>query len=250
MRLSQWGRTGALVLVATGCGGRSVLIDEAVEVDGSAGGDDASLADGALPDGAPTDGRGPTPVPVCDGRLSQCLQPDVGIVQFGAAVIQCQGEEYVGPWTLVLERLVGTNWQMIQQQVVLEPGFGATFYDSSGPPTVLTYRVCAIADDTTALCGAAFTTQGPPDCVCAATTCELNTACNAYIDNGCGGVDPCGPCDNGMTCNAYHSCCPGGYMSDGSGGCVCAPPLPGSPGECPPFRWNANTCSCVMLPDR
>jgi hypothetical protein len=245
MRLREWVRTGVLVVVATaGCGGRTALLTDdetGGPVDGSADGDD-----GALPDGAPTDERGPTPVPVCSGRLSQCLAPDAGIVSFGAAIIQCDPEEYVGPWTLVLERLIGNNWQMVQTQVVEEPGFGATFYDSSGPPTVLTYRVCAIANSTTALCGTSFVTQGPPDCTCLPTSCALNTACNVMFEDACGGTTVCGACDNGLLCNAYHSCCPGGFMSDGNGGCVCAPPLPGSPGgPCPAFRWNPITCTCA-----
>jgi hypothetical protein len=242
MRLREWVGTVPLVVVAIGCGGRLAPLP-------GEGGDDASVDgdDGALPDGAPVDERGPTPVPVCSGQLSKCLAPDAGIVQTGASVIQCQPEEYVGPWTLVLQRLSGANWQTLQTKVVEEPGFGATFYDSTGPPTLLTYRVCALANSTTALCGTAFITQGPPNCRCEPTTCSLNTACNTEIDDQCGGVDVCGACENGMPCNAYHTCCKGNFMSDGWGGCVCAPGevvINGVHKTCPSWAWNTVSCSC------
>ncbi len=162
MRLREWVQTVvAIGAVAVGCGSRTDLLQSEYRrgegpVDAGVDGDD-----GALPDGSSAYCRGTSTVPVCTGQLSTCLKPDAGIVQTGASVIQCQPEEYVGPWTLVLERQSGANWQMVQTQVVEEPGFGATFYDSSGPPTVLTYRVCALANSTTALCGAPFSTQGP-----------------------------------------------------------------------------------------
>jgi hypothetical protein len=252
MRLRECVQTAVvLVCVAVGCGSRSDLLQgryglEKGPVDA---GVDGEGDDGALPDGAPADERGPTPVPVCSGQLSMCMAPDAGIVRTGAAVITCQPEEYVGPWNLVLERLIGTNWQMVQMQVVEEPGFGATFYDSSGPPTVLTYRVCALANSTTALCGASFTTQGPPNCRCEATTCWLNTACDTEIDNQCGGFDPCGACANGMLCNEYHTCCPPGFWSDGWGGCECAPKdiVIGDSGVhkmCPVWEWDPKDCLC------
>ncbi len=178
----------AIVVVAVGCGSRTDLLPseaaERVPVDAGVNGEDGQGGeDGALPDGAPADERGPPPVPVCSGELSMCVPPDAGIVWTGASVIKCQPEQYVGPWTLVLERQSGMTWQRVQTQVVEEPGFGATFYDSSGPPTKLTYRVCALANSMTPLCGAAFTTQGPPNCACEPTTCWLNTACNTQIDN-------------------------------------------------------------------
>lgn len=240
-------RAAVPVIVAFACGGRTTLLPyergglESSPMDASADGQD-----GALPDGAPTDERGPTPVPVCTGELSQCVQADAGFGMFGASVIQCQPEEYEGPWTLVLQRLSGASWRTLQTQVVQEPGFGATFYDSSGPPTVLTYRVCAVANSTTALCGNAFTTQGPPDCACLPTTCALNTACNTDIDNLCGSVDMCGACTNGMACNELNTCCPPGFMSDGNGGCVCAPPPPVMGKGCPSWMWNTSTCRCTM----
>lgn len=239
------GRAGALTaaisVLAIACGGRLASLpgEDLGSGDASVDGDD-----GSLPDGAPGDERGPTPVPVCSAMLPQCLA-DAGIVKTGNAVIQCQGEEYVGPWTLVLERLVGSNWEMLQQQVVEEPGFGATFYDSTSPPTQITYRVCALANPTTALCGASFVTQGPPNCRCVPTSCAQNTACDQILEDACGGQTVCGACDNGLLCNAYHSCCPGGFMSDGAGGCVCAPPLPQSGDPCPAWAWNPVKCICA-----
>jgi hypothetical protein len=253
MRVRDWVRAAAtLVVVVVGCGSRSDLLQgrygEVVRP-GDAGVDGGEGEDGALPDGAPVDERGPTPVPVCTGELSMCVRPDGGVFKTGAAVIQCQPEMYVGPWTLVLERLSGANWLMVQTQVVEEPGFGATFYDSSGPPTYLTYRVCALANSTTALCGAPFTTFGPPNCACEPTTCWLNTACNTEIDNQCGSFDVCGVCANGVTCNEYHTCCPPGFWSDGWGGCECAPKdviLEGGvdKGMCPVWKWDPATCQC------
>jgi hypothetical protein len=235
-----------VVVVAIGCGGRSTLLPyengHAGPVDASADGDD-----GALPGDAAFHRCSPTLVPVCSGQLSQCLEPDAGVVQHGASVIQCQPEECLGPWTLVLERLIGTTWQMVQTQVVEEPGFGANFYDTSGPPTLLTYRVCALANSTTAVCGAQFTTQGPPDCRCEPTTCLLETACHTEIDNHCNSVDVCGACTNGMPCNGYNTCCPDDFWSDGWGGCVCAPrtiTINGVSKTCPTWRWNTATCTC------
>lgn len=247
MGLREWVGAAAFVVVATACGGRLLSLSSGESSD--AGPADASVdgEDGATPDGAPADERGPVPVPVCSGQLSMCRPPDAGVVWTGASVVQCQPEEYVGPWTLVLERLSGSTWQAVQTKVVEEPGFGATFYDSSGPPTLLTYRVCALAANMTALCGGSFTTQGPPNCACEPTTCYLNTACNTEIDNQCGSYDVCGACTNGMLCNAYHTCCPGGFMSNGWGGCVCAPGVfyvNGVPKSCPIWAWDTVTCTC------
>lgn len=233
----------AVGLVVVGCGSRTDLLQRASSrervPDGGVEGEGGE--DGALPDGMlPGDERGPTPVPVCTGQLSQCLPPDAGAGAYtGAAVIKCQPEEYQGPWTLVLERLSGANWRMVQTQVVQEPGFGATFYDTSGPPTVSTYRVCAIADNATALCDTPFSTQGPPNCLCEPTTCYLNTACDIVIDNQCGGTETCGACANGMPCNEWNTCCPPGFYSDLWGHCVCAPI-----GRCPWWDWDPNDCSC------
>lgn len=254
MRLRDCAWTAvALVALAVGCGSRTDLLPKGYghghgaqePADAGADGDDGAV----LPDGAPPgDERGPVPVPVCTGALSTCLKPDAGVVSTGASVIQCQPEEYVGPWTLVLERRIGANWQKVQTQVVEEPGFGATFYDTSGPPTLLTYRVCALANSATALCGASFTTQPPAHCGCEPTTCWLNTACNTEIDNQCGGLDACGACANGMPCNEYHTCCPPGDWSDGWGGCECAPTdviVNGvDKGMCPVWNWDPIDCSC------
>lgn len=250
MRMREWIQaTVAVGAVVVGCGSRTDLLpsSSAERVPGDAGVEGDAGEDGALSDGWPTDERGPVPVPVCTGQLPQCLPPDAGIAFKGASVITCQGEEYVGPWTLVLERLTGTNWQMVQMQVVEEPGFGATFYDSSGPPTVNTYRVCALANNATALCGAPFSTQGPPNCRCEPTSCYLTTSCNTVIDNQCRGTDVCGACANGVICNKFHTCCPPGYWSDGWGGCECAPTtvyINGVPKTCPVWNWDPIDCKC------
>jgi hypothetical protein len=248
MRWSGWIPATALGIVVGGCGGK--LLPLPVQQDGGGVGtdsgsiEDASVdGDGSRPDGPPTDERGPPPVPVCTGQNSMCIPPEAGLSWTGVAVIQCQGEQYVGPWTLVLERLIGTTYQVVQKQVVQEPGFGWTFYDSSGPPARLTYKVCVVLSDGTAECGAPFTTQGPSNCACEPTSCYLQTACNTKIDNQCMGTIDCGPCPNGMACNPENNtCCPTGFMSDGWGGCVCAPV------GCPLWAWDTVTCACMPGP--
>jgi hypothetical protein len=252
MRARGWIPATAIALAVASCGGRLAPLpgqgdgggvgadsgsEEDASVDGESGRPDGS------PDGPPTDERGPPPVPVCTGENSMCLPPDAGIVWTAAAVIKCQPEYYVGPWTLILERLTGTTYQVIQKQVVQEPGFGWTFYDSSGPPAQLTYRVCVLVDPTTAECGTPFTTAGPTDCNCEPTSCYLQTACNTTIDDQCMGTIQCGACTNGTPCNTdNNTCCAMGFMSDGWGGCVCAPPTPKA---CPIWFWDTVTCSCM-----
>ncbi len=194
---------------------------------------------GNLPEGAPTDERGPPPVPTCVGENAMCLPPDAGVVWTGASVIKCQPENYVGPWTLLLERLIAGNFQVVQRQVVQEPGFGWTFYDTSGPPAELTYQVCVVVDSMTSECGQPFKTGGPSNCACEPTTCELQKQCMVKLDDQCGGTIDCGTCSNGMQCDPMtHSCCPPGFMGDGWGGCVCAPK------GCPLCAWDTTTCSC------
>ena len=177
-------------------------------------------------------------MPVCTGS-SLCVPPEAGVNWTGAAVIQCQPVNYVGPWTLLLERKVGTTFQLVQKQVVQEPGFGATFDDTSAPPAQVTYEVCVQVDSTTAQCAASFTTMGPPNCGCEPTDCNSQTACNVTLDDGCGGTVTCGACANGMACNSYQTCCPPGQYSNGYATCVCAPP----PG-CPWYLWDTGTCRC------
>lgn len=235
----RWGTTPAVLLLAIGCGGRLLPLSE--QDGGRTGVPDA---DGGNDGGAP-EGQSvcePPPVPVCTGDNFMCLPPDAGIVWTGAAVIKCQGVECIGPWTLVLERLIGSTWELVQKQVLQEPGFGYTFYDTSGPPARLTYRVCAVDKSGIAQCGAPFTTQGPSSCACEPTSCWLQTACLTKIDDQCGGTIDCGACPNGISCNmANHTCCPMGFMSDGWGKCVCAPP---SPKACSIWDWNTTTCTC------
>ncbi len=249
MRRSGWIPATAIAVVVAGCGGRLAPLPGQRDGGGGVGTDSGSEEDAgvdggsSVPDGQPTDERGPPPVPVCTGQNSMCLPPEAGIVWTGAAVIQCQPEQYVGPWTLVLERLIGSTYQAIQKQVVQEPGFGWTFYDSSGPPARLTYRVCVIVDAATAECGAPFTTQGPSHCSCEPTSCYLQTACNTTIDNQCMGTIECGACTNGTPCNPENNtCCPMGFMSDGWGGCVCAPK------GCSIWAWDTVTCACMPGP--
>lgn len=237
-----WLSNVALLLAVTACGGKLAPVPGQRDGGGNDSGyEDASVdGDSSLPDGAPTDERGPPPVPVCTGENAMCLPPDAGIVWKGASVIKCQGENYVGPWTLLLERLIAGSFQVVQKQIVEEPGFGWTFYDTSGPPAQLTYRVCVVVDSMTAECGAPVTTGGPTNCACEPTSCYDQKACNEVIDDECGHKLNCGPCSDGSQCNpANHTCCPPGFEGDGWGGCVCAPP----PG-CPPCAWETVDCSC------
>ena len=231
------GWTTALLLLATGCGGLLAPIGSG-EGDGGTSPEDASSPD-APADVMPGDERGLAPVPVCTGKLSQCLAPEAGVTWTGAAVITCQPEEYVGPWTLVLERQVNNNFLMVQTQVVQEPGFGATFYDTTAPPRYVTYRVCVEDTATTGRCGNSFTTYGTPGCGCEPTSCGLLGVCNTTADDGCGSQLDCGDCVNGNTCQPDHTCCGPGLMPDGWGNCVCAPP----PG-CSIFAWDTTTCMC------
>jgi len=238
--------TAFVLLTMASCGGRLLPLPGQRDGGGigtDSGSDDASTdGNSSLPDGPPTDERGPPPLPVCTGQ-AMCIPPEAGLQYVNAAVIKCQPEEYPGPWTLILERLAGTSFQFVQKQVVQEPGFGWTFDDSSGPPTQLTYRVCVLVNNTTAECGAPFTTQAPPNCACEATSCYLQTACNTTIDDQCQHTIQCGACTNGMPCNPQNnSCCAMGFMSDGWGGCVCAPPTPKA---CPIWFWDTVTCSCM-----
>jgi hypothetical protein len=180
------------------------------------------------------------PTPHCKGSNSQCIIPDGGGPVKGSAVIHCDPEPIKGPWNLLLETQVITGWKNLQPQSVQEPGFGATFYDTSSPPAEITYRVC-VTDMYGTRCSDPFQTYGPVDCKCEPLTCDLLWACDISLNDGCGGILHCGPCYGGMACNTKtHSCCPQGEESDGIGGCVCAPPKP-----CPPgFYWNVVSCSC------
>lgn len=247
----------ALVFAAAGCGGKLLPDPDARDDGGDRSLLDASTSpdatqdggqDGGLPDGPPTDERGPPPVPECMGNNSMCVPPEAGVVWTGAAVIKCQPEQYVGPWTLVLERLIGTTYQVVQKQVVQEPGFGATFEDTTSPPSRITYRVCSVENDTTALCGEPFTTDGPVGCACEPTSCYLQSACNTTIDDQCGGTIDCGACANGVACNPENdTCCPQGFMSNGWGACVCAPPvyyINGVNKGCSIWDWNTTLCIC------
>ncbi len=237
----------ALLLSATGCGARTLPVTGGEGGVGSTNPEDAST-DGGGEDAAP-DQAVPPPVPVCAGN-GQCVPPgDAGLSYQGAgwtggAVIQCQPAAYAGPWTLLLERLIGANYQLVQKQVVQEPGFGATFYDRSGPSTQRTYRVCVVENDGTAMCGSSFLTAPPPYCPCEPTSCYLQEACNTTIDNQCGGTLSCGACSNGASCNpATGSCCATGFIGDGWGACVCAQLHPCPPGD----YWNTNDCTCETL---
>jgi hypothetical protein len=155
----------------------------------------------------------------------------------GVAVIHCQPAQYQGPWTLLLERLIGTSYELIEKRVVQYPVWGVNFYDPSGPHVELTYRVCVLENNNTVRCGRSFGTQGPPVCHCEPTSCYLQAACNSTIADGCGGTLRCGACEPGVTCNG-GTCCAAGFMADGWGGCVCAPV------DCPPVNWNTVTCTC------
>jgi len=229
--------TASLLLAS--CGGRLAPLPDGGADSGSSA--DASLdVEGDASDGAPTDERGPPPVPVCTAENSDCLPPDAGVVWKGASVIKCQPENYVGPWTLVLERLVGTTYEVVQEQVVQEPGFGWSFYDTTDRAAQLTFRVCVVVSSTTEQCGPPVRTDGPSNCTCEPTSCYLEGACNATIDDQCNGKLTCGACSNGNACDPYHhSCCPKGFMPDGWGACVCAPP-PDVKG----CAWSTVDCSC------
>ncbi len=223
------------VLSLAGCGGRTWL-EETRGSSGTAtgtGGAGGALGDGGLPSGK-------APTPHCKGKNSQCIVPDGGGPVMGAATILCDPEPIQGPWNLLLERQILNQFKVVQALAVDEPGFGAKFFDTSGPPAELTYRVC-VTDSYGERCGDPFQTYGAVDCVCQPTTCDTLLACNVSTNNGCGGTLHCSSCSNGTSCNPKnHSCCPQGEDSDGFYGCECAPPKP-----CPGGTyWNTTTCSC------
>jgi hypothetical protein len=232
--------TMASLLGVVACGGRTTLpiTGEQREPGGGFSDGGADGDDGPSPD-ASSD-AGPASVPDCTGDLSMCLPPDAGVDWTGAAVIKCQPEQYLGSVTLILERLNGTTWHFVQKKFVYSASWGATFDDTTGPETVLTYRVCVLDANDSLRCGAPFTTQGPPNCGCEPTSCQLQTACNTKISDECGSMLDCGPCGYGKTCNENNTCCPPGFMSDDWGGCVCAPV------DCNHGWWNTQDCSCYM----
>jgi hypothetical protein len=132
----------------------------------------------------------------------------------------------------------------VQKQLVDEPGFGATFYDSSGPAAELTYRVCSVDPAQGPLCGAPFTTYGPVFCGCEPTDCATQSACFTTLDDGCGNTLHCGACRSGVACNPdNNSCCPAGQQPDGWDGCECAPPTPCGRGE----YWDPHSCTCESI---
>jgi hypothetical protein len=196
-------------------------------------------AGGAVGD-ASTDAP-PAPTPVCTGANSACIYDKSQNTWSGASIINCAPVYYVGAWTLLLERQVGTAWITDQVQVVQEPGFGYQFSDMTGAPQELTYRVCVV-DSYGTRCGDPFMTYGPVDCQCIPSTCDQLQLCNITVDNGCGHNLVCGACDNAAPCDTtYDSCCPAGEYGDGHGGCVCAPPKP-CRGK---SYWDTTVCGCV-----
>jgi hypothetical protein len=231
-------------VVAVACGGRSALEAPSSSAGGAhaAGSSGASGAVGEVGSSSVGAGGGDAgePVPTCTGSVSQCVMNAQG-VWTGAAIIKCDGVYFVGPWTLLLERQIANQFQVVQVQVVEEPGFGATFDDSSGPAMELTYRVCVVGNQGTQ-CGASFTTFGPPDCVCQPATCEQYRACFTSFDDGCGSLTHCGACPDDGACNhGLGTCCPPGQESDGQGGCECAPLTPCGPKA----YWNPGLCVCA-----
>ena len=194
-------------------------------------GPDVAIADG---DAGGPDAEAPTPT--CKGQNSQCVTTPSGKV-VGASIITCDPVYFVGPWTLLLERLIGSAYHVVQTVVVQEPGFGAMIEDDSGPPAQLTYRVCAL-DAFGVRCGQPFSTYGPVDCVCKPFSCLNMQACNRTIPDGCGGEITCGGCAGGGTCYPWHTCCAPGFRPDGFGQCKCAPP-----GGC--ADWNDSNCTCL-----
>jgi hypothetical protein len=235
-------------VAVVGCGARASIqgpygpAADGAEAAGGAPPDAGDAGDAADASDADDSGlTGPAPVPTCTGHNSKCIMIDGNWV--GSAIITCDGVYFKGPWTLLLEREINNQWQVVQVQAVEEPGFGVTFDDTSGPPQKLTYRVCSVDKVQGTKCGDPFTTFGPVDCKCVSSSCDLLQACFNFNADGCGGQLFCGGCANGLPCNlATHACCPAGMQSDGLGGCVCAPPNP-----CPgPTYWNTTTCSCEL----
>jgi hypothetical protein len=240
MRRLSWMPVVA-VLAAVACGGRLAPVPGS-ERDGGRGiGSDDGSVDGGADDGSSPDGdaEGPPPVPDCSGANSMCIPPDAGIVWHGAAIVQCQPEQYPGPWTMILERQTGTTFQVVQELVVY-PGENVTFDDTNAPPSQVMYRVCSVSGTDT-VCGDPFITMGAPNCGCEPTSCWLQSACNTTIDDYCGATLQCGACTNGNACNAQNNCCPAGFMPSGWGRCVCAPPAPCGKGEI----WNWAICQCM-----
>ena len=229
------GRLAVLVGMAfAGCGGRVVLDGGSSGVGGGSpdAGPAADAGDGGDSDAA--DAR--PPVPSCTGSDSECVMDSAGNWS-GASVITCDPVYFVGPWNLLLERSILSQFQVVQTEAVQEPGFGWTFYDGTGPPTKLTYRVCVV-DAIGTRCDAPFTTAGPVDCLCEPFTCESLLSCNTVIDDACGHMIECGGCSDGSVCNpANMSCCGPGLMPNGDGTCICAPP-----GPC--GAWNVVDCRC------
>jgi hypothetical protein len=227
-----------LAVFACGCGRTPI---DAQSADLSTPEEGGHADDGGSPGdaGQTSDALGRAPLPVCAAGLPTCVPPDAGLVWTGAAVVACQPADYAGPETLLLERGVGIDFQVVQARSLQSAEFGATFYDETAGLMPLTYRVC-VQDNDGVRCGAPFTSLGAPHCGCEPTNCWLLQACNSTIDDGCGNTMSCGACMGGVTCNpANHTCCADGFMPDDWGGCVCAPPA-GVKHCC----WNTTTCSC------
>lgn len=231
-----------LALLAVGCGGR-IAVDP--DADAHASNADASVdamdTSDAIADDARNGGRGPAPVPTCNGK-TECVPNDAGTYS-GAATIQCDPVHFQGPWTLLLERMINGQFQTVQTQIVSTPGFGAMFQDTTVRAARLTYHVCAV-DDQGTRCSESFTTDPPPSCACEPYTCDYVLACSTGLDDGCGHVLRCGACIDGTTCNlTTHSCCPPGEESNGHQGCQCAPP-----GPCPRHQfWDFTKCYCDVF---
>ena len=220
-------------LFALGCGGK-VEIEAHSSANGGSSADASNTSDTSL---AHAD-SGPAPVPVCKGKLAQCVLNDAGHTA-GEAIVYCDPVDWTGAWTLLLEREINGQFVVVQVTTSPEPGFAVVFHDSSGPPAWLTYRVCA-TDDQGTRCADPSTTNGPPNCGCVPYDCDLLQACNKTASNGCGGTVHCDKCSNGSPCNLEnHSCCPPGEQSDGTGGCECAPEFP-----CKNY-WDPKYCNCV-----
>jgi hypothetical protein len=223
--------------MAAACGGR---IDLGAIADASVDAADATVTADADPD-ALNGGRGPAPLPVCTANM-QCLVNDQGHFVSGV-VIKCDPAPFVGPWNVLLQKLVNGQYQTIQVRSIRAPGFPSEYQDQVARPTELTYRLCTV-DEQGTRCAVPLTTAPPPNCGCEALTCDYTWACNTTIQDGCGRAVQCGACTNGTTCNlATQSCCPPGFMTDGKQGCVCAPPQP-----CPgPLYWDIVACGCEVF---
>jgi hypothetical protein len=233
-------------IAAMDCGARTLLDTPPLPGGGGGSSVGGAAAGDAGADGSDQDGSGgplqKAPVPSCMGMNSQCVESDASNQWVGASIITCAGVYFVGPWTLLLERKVYNSFHVVQTQVVMEPGFGAKFLDTTGPPAELTYRVCVV-DDMGTRCDTPFTTYGPVLCACQPLSCEALQACDAVVDDGCNDKVPCGGCKGGAVCNpGTHSCCPPGTEPDGTFGCECAPKHPCS-GK---TYWDPSVCACVL----